>query len=281
MQHNTTHMIDRRLKIVDIGPDPSCAVITCDLRLGFHSKSLDQILSETSLLIRTSVLNASQSQSYLLVIRDLYGIISLAPSRTASFLSNLASMAPGKSSILAVLQIDLPYVQYPLHLPSTETLLRYLSTTLITVTSLDHAIKEAEARRHARPSVVELEMEATDQVIPIGSHDVNLYLRVEHRRKSGRGVAESCVFSNGGIVSPERVPGLVSTEIPHIQKEPLEDVTFNLTTTQSQREARMELELPHYMQIFDPDAESGGMIYYEPDSGDDFDEEDPDDDLYI
>ncbi|CAB4374765.1 unnamed protein product [Rhizophagus irregularis] len=66
------------------------------------------------------------------------------------------------------------------------------------------------------------------------------------------------------------------------------NLLFNLSLTESQKKAKNELVLP-YVKIQDQYEEknrentttSGGNIFYEPDKNDDFDDEDPDDDLSI
>ncbi|KAG0014288.1 hypothetical protein BGZ80_010539, partial [Entomortierella chlamydospora] len=58
--------------------------------------------------------------------------------------------------------------------------------------------------------------------------------------------------------------------------DPAANLSFNLNLTDEQRRAKNETVLP-YMKT----QESTGAIYYEPDAADDFDDDDPDDDLTI
>ncbi|KAJ1969309.1 hypothetical protein H4R35_006176 [Dimargaris xerosporica] len=62
-------------------------------------------------------------------------------------------------------------------------------------------------------------------------------------------------------------------------KAPVPGVSFNLALTEEQRAAKNSLVLPH--EAVQHTQGSSGAIYYQPDDGDDFDEEDPDDDLDI
>ncbi|KAJ1653040.1 hypothetical protein IWQ61_006759 [Dispira simplex] len=69
---------------------------------------------------------------------------------------------------------------------------------------------------------------------------------------------------------------------------PLKDLSFNLGLTDKQREAKNNVVLPYEeaQQVTSATLSSshtpaGGAIYYQPDEGDDFDDEDPDDDLDI
>ncbi|KAJ1985679.1 hypothetical protein H4R33_003837 [Dimargaris cristalligena] len=60
------------------------------------------------------------------------------------------------------------------------------------------------------------------------------------------------------------------------ENDPLKSLSFNLTLTDQQREAKNNLVLPYVNE-----QSASGAIIYQPDDGDDFDEEDPDDDLDI
>ncbi|CAD5116277.1 DgyrCDS5184 [Dimorphilus gyrociliatus] len=68
--------------------------------------------------------------------------------------------------------------------------------------------------------------------------------------------------------------------------DPTKNLSFNLNLTEKEEEARRKLQLPYVRtnkstpKDEGPKSDSGkGNIYYEPDEADDFDEEDPDDDL--
>ncbi|CAG5136616.1 unnamed protein product [Candidula unifasciata] len=69
------------------------------------------------------------------------------------------------------------------------------------------------------------------------------------------------------------------------QHKPQDDLTsklpFNLSLTDAEKDARSKVKLP-YLKDGSGDSEaSSGRIFYQPDDVDDFDEEDPDDDLDI
>ena len=66
----------------------------------------------------------------------------------------------------------------------------------------------------------------------------------------------------------------------------LEELTFNLKLTPAEEEARAQAVLPYtktaeaaYTVELQGSRGGGGTIFYEPDEVDDFDDEDPDDDL--
>ena len=71
-----------------------------------------------------------------------------------------------------------------------------------------------------------------------------------------------------------------------LQVDPTENLTFNLKLTDNERQARSNLKLP-YMYHEEKKSEVAvssvgeGKVFYQPDEADDFDEDDPDEDLNI
>lgn len=71
-----------------------------------------------------------------------------------------------------------------------------------------------------------------------------------------------------------------------LQVDPTRNLTFNLKLTDNERQARSNLKLP-YMYHEEKKSEvtvnptGEGKVFYQPDEADDFDEDDPDDDLDI
>ncbi|KAI9310471.1 Elongator complex protein 5 [Dichotomocladium elegans] len=116
--------------------------------------------------------------------------------------------------------------------------------------------------------------------------------RIEWRKKSGKVQYTTEGYylgSKGLIVVPstkltgERPEATLETEdaVPQ-QSDPMTNLSFNLSLTDDQRRAKDNVVLP-YMNVQQQDhtQHSTGTIYYEPDAGDDFDDEDPDEDLDI
>lgn len=86
---------------------------------------------------------------------------------------------------------------------------------------------------------------------------------------------------------------------PSATLDPTHNLPFNLSLTKAQQHSRAQVPLPyaheglhvslltlHYLKYSDtgqPEDNSGagGAIYYDPDSADDIDEDDPDEDLDI
>ncbi|KAI8137104.1 Elongator complex protein 5 [Fennellomyces sp. T-0311] len=115
--------------------------------------------------------------------------------------------------------------------------------------------------------------------------------RIEWRKKSGKVQYETDGFylgSKGLIAVPaskltgesaEQQVSMDMDELQPQQPDPTANLSFNLSLTDNQRRAKDNVELP-YMKVQQQQS-GGGNIYYEPDAGDDFDDEDPDDDLDI
>ena len=76
------------------------------------------------------------------------------------------------------------------------------------------------------------------------------------------------------VISKDRLePDAQSTN-----SDPTANLTFNLRLSEEEKRARSRVILPY---LEHQGGKSGPQIFYEADDGDDFDEEDPDDDLDI
>ncbi|KAI8983150.1 Elongator complex protein 5 [Pilobolus umbonatus] len=118
---------------------------------------------------------------------------------------------------------------------------------------------------------------------------------IEWRKKSGKVQYESNGFihKSGPLLA---VVHVVELGIEKKQEEVVEEkvtavdptanLSFNLSLTDEQRKAKENLVLP-YMKAqqlevtSEQEEKKGGLIYYDPDAADDFDDEDPDEDLDI
>lgn len=350
-----------KLKVIRIGWQSTSDVCTLTAGPGIpQPRRIDQIIDDIRRL-------ADGPQRTLLIIPDLNDFLlfsssssstssssaaastsssSNAPSNAghlSAFLSSILSIRPGLMSVVCAYHTDIPTLNYPSHLPSPLTLLDYLGTTVIEVESMPHVLARRDAERKSRTSTVILDLEGRDIVLPLGSNASEVYLCIDHRRKSGRGVVESCCYDarSGTLVDVARVPGYsapVSTPSAGVgagagantgvgarsSTNPTQvngssttgdvldesGLSFKISLSDSQKAVRDGLVLPHFKAQdgywhTTPDRSSesgtapssvthgdagaaargdgsgGGHIYYEPDSGDDFDDEDPDDDLIL
>jgi elongator complex protein 5 len=65
------------------------------------------------------------------------------------------------------------------------------------------------------------------------------------------------------------------------EDDPTANLTFNLNLSDSEKKAREQVVLPFMQKGRDAKKSGQGKIFYEAEDEDDFDEEDPDDDLNI
>lgn len=121
-------------------------------------------------------------------------------------------------------------------------------------------------------------------------------VHIEWRKKSGKVTYETNgFFVKDGVlqvVPASQLTGITETENQpeemevDNQPDPTANLSFNLSLTDEQRKAKENLVLPHYkaqqLEVgIEEQKKQGGLIYYDPDAADDFDDEDPDDDLDI
>ncbi|ORY85482.1 Elongator complex protein 5 [Protomyces lactucae-debilis] len=277
------------LQVITVGWESTCAVCTVhadDPGQLPQPKPIEQILKDIESRI-------SGTSKVLIALHELNDFLTTSAGHLSTILSTLLAIHPGRICIVALFHADIPLLGYPAHLPTPETLLSFLATTRIQVRSTHHVRLEREAASRAQTSVIELDLEGRDIVLPaLGCQDTLLYLEVEHRRRSGRGVHERCVLDTATqqILTEEDVPALqlhsqqgdVASQQQQQQTLDETDIPFKLSLSEKEKQDREGVVLPHFtMQDLPADERHGGHIYYEPDSGDDFDMEDPDDDLLL
>jgi len=118
--------------------------------------------------------------------------------------------------------------------------------------------------------------------------------KIEHTKAGGRLVSTTEVISQDSdrniktLEYKESASGLVVDSEDDTDTVISSLTTFSLATKQTEKEVKDKLVLPFYkdsqtgagqVKISGHSQQSGSKIYYEPDSGDDWDDEDPDDDL--
>ncbi|KAJ8416830.1 hypothetical protein AAFF_G00327080 [Aldrovandia affinis] len=121
-----------------------------------------------------------------------------------------------------------------------------------------------------------------------GQHTV---AKTTRRTKSGRVTREEECFSVSEdltitIEAQSSCSGKTLPEPEEYEADPAANLTFNLRLSEVEREAKEKLSLPF---VFSQEKKSAllhprpgaGRILYEPDDNDDFDQEDPDDDLDV
>ncbi|KAE8279090.1 Elongator complex protein 5 [Larimichthys crocea] len=115
--------------------------------------------------------------------------------------------------------------------------------------------------------------------------------KITKRSKSGKVMQDEEIFSfkeDFTVVVQNRPSqlGLKQTETEERETDPTANLTFNLRLSDTEREAKEKLALPF---VFSKEKKTAllhsgrgsGRILYEPDANDDYDQEDPDDDLDV
>ncbi|KAG0363873.1 hypothetical protein BGZ54_007979 [Gamsiella multidivaricata] len=189
------------------------------------------------------------------------------------------------SRIIAVYHEDVPDADsfFPdASKPFAANGLAHIATTLITLTNSEALRQDQEDLRRG--------MVAGNEFCYLTVHGNawdSAICEIEHKRKSGKVARETNAYhleSPTGELVVVNVWDVVG-EMPDIEKldleesqtaDPAANLSFNLNLTEEQRRAKNDTVLP-YLKT----QESTGAIYYEPDKGDDFDDDDPDDDLTI
>ncbi|XP_022175736.1 elongator complex protein 5 isoform X2 [Myzus persicae] len=106
-----------------------------------------------------------------------------------------------------------------------------------------------------------------------------LNLRLEHKRSNGKCVVQKLKGELKSDIVFQLINDLPPQQIEEDKSIPTNLASFKLDLQASEKKAKEELILP-YTQVQIP-SNTGGMIHYVPDEADDWDEEDPDDDLEI
>ncbi|XP_075906725.1 elongator complex protein 5 isoform X2 [Nelusetta ayraudi] len=116
-------------------------------------------------------------------------------------------------------------------------------------------------------------------------------VKITKRSKSGKVAQDEEIFSikedlTVMVQGKTSHPGLKQTNTEEQERDPTTNLTFNLRLSDSEREAKEKLALPFAFSKEKKTAllHSGpgsGRILYEPDANDDYDQEDPDDDLDV
>ncbi|XP_059163650.1 elongator complex protein 5-like [Physella acuta] len=109
--------------------------------------------------------------------------------------------------------------------------------------------------------------------------------KVQHCRVTGKVFKTTEKFSIDDQFLINSIGPFVESTTPvqsTSQSDPMADLPFNLSLTETEKEARSQVKLPYVKDgSGDENVTSVGRIIYQPDDADDFDDEDPDDDLNI
>ncbi|ESZ94234.1 hypothetical protein SBOR_5368 [Sclerotinia borealis F-4128] len=281
---------------------------TPDVFIPAHSKSLSQLRREivSHLPSPTTPPSASQ-QKILLIIDNLYPLTT-HPDHLSPFLSSL--IIHPTISLLCTHHLDIPLPPSSTntnpYTPSPLTTLLFLATAIIEPHNFSHELARKRARdKSAREPEFGI-AEGKEGVImgfangtTADTKHGEIVLTLELRRKSGRGIRETFIYTPpphftaspttkdlGTIQLLDEHASFAAPEISdHLSAqndgkgdgdEGLEgDVTFNLGLTEKQKRDRENVVLPYFDAQKEGGIGSGGKILYEMGTEDreDFDDE--------
>nr|DBA29595.1 TPA: hypothetical protein GDO54_005667 [Pyxicephalus adspersus] len=136
------------------------------------------------------------------------------------------------------------------------------------------------------PGVVGSVCTLCDSVIDVTDGGEQLGVTITQRKRSGKVVTGKEIFRVCEDFSLERTTAMESEPQSRTEVDPTVNLTFNLRLSETERERKESAALPY---TFSENKKSSllqssgtsGKIFYDPDPGDDLDEEDPDDDLDV
>ncbi|CAG8514393.1 1019_t:CDS:2 [Dentiscutata heterogama] len=228
------------------------------------------------------------NSNFTLIIDSLTPILLTSISSTFTFLKKISSGLTSEMNTfraIAVYHSDIP--TYPVNgitgmLNVRSTVLSHFATTTIAIKNMEQTRKE---------SIYEYS-KGTDAMVNVhmNSPECSICL-IEHRKRSGKVFYERNVYhidesTNDLIIQfAKEITDDINVKDNNNPDPTIANTLFNLSLTEEQKKAKNDVILP-YTKVQDQYEEkkvdsSGGIIFYEPDANDDFDEEDPDDDLSI
>ncbi|KAF2397246.1 hypothetical protein EJ06DRAFT_551266 [Trichodelitschia bisporula] len=200
----------------------------------------------------------------------------------------LSGLITPPASLLAVYHSDVPPLTIAPYQPAPLTLLKYLVTAILELSSIAHVLARKSARdRSLAEPVFGLAEETEGVLVGLGSNEPSgLVIEMEYRRKTGRSIKESFFYSRVAAASGKggqkaiKADGIILLEdhpsfappVKAVDEQEMVDTTFNLGLTERQRRERDGVVLPY----FDAQREGGGeggRILYDMGEEDDFDEE--------
>ncbi|KAI9261575.1 Elongator complex protein 5 [Phascolomyces articulosus] len=242
---------------------------------------LKPIIEKTATLTECSILMDS-----------IHPLLMISQQRTYQLVKALESLTTDAIRLVIGHHADIQLPRNNNHLIPTVNALNRLASVILSLEPLPERTLH-ETQQEALTGFTAQEsftyMKTTSNLMEKGG-----LAHIEWRKKSGKVQYETNGFYLGSkgliIVEASTLTGnttvtenQVSMDIDNgpqpQQPDPTANLSFNLSLTDNQRRAKDNVELP-YMKIQEQQQPSG-VIYYEPDAGDDFDDEDPDDDLDI
>lgn len=227
----------------------------------------------------------------LFIIDSLVPLASCAAEKLPSFLNSL--LTTPTVSLVGIYHIDIPLaLSDSSYLPNPLTILMYLATAVLTVSSLSQTISRKQARDKSLPEPrfgLEEKKEGILIWLDGPRKDLEIVVGMELRKRSGRGILENFVLqpslsltTSSTFTLLDNHPAYVSLPIQDnndsSENEPGFNTTFNLELTEKQKRDRHEVVLPYYDAQREGGSSGpgeGGRILYQmgTEDNDDFDEE--------
>ncbi|KAH6684241.1 Elongator complex protein 5 [Halenospora varia] len=270
-----------------------------DVFISARGKSLSNLRTEILSHIPPPTASTTAVPTKTLLIIDTLAHLSTTHSTHLSpFLSSL--LVSPTISLLATYYLDIPIPSHhsSTYQPDPLTTLTYLSTCILTLSSLSHVLARKRARDRSLQEPVFGIAEHREGIL-VGlkgsEKEEGVVVKMELRRRSGRGVIEEFVLlppssattstskatSQLSIIvlldeHPLYAPPSISHAPENAEEEP--ESTFNLGLTEKQKRDRQGVVLPYFDAQKDGGASGageGGRILYEMGSEDreDFDDE--------
>ncbi|KAF9085974.1 Elongator complex protein [Mortierella sp. AD031] len=229
---------------------------------------------------------SSQRSNFTIYFDSLCQFLIASVPDTFNLLRSITGLLTDTSRIIAIHHEDVPdadsFFPDASSKPLASNSLAHIATTLITIKNSEAIRQDQEDYRRGTVSVKEF-----CYLTVHGNAWDSAVCEIEHKRKSGKVAKETNAYHQGSPTGNLTVVNVwdVVGDLPDIEKMDLEEsqtsdpaanLSFNLNLTEEQRRAKNDTVLP-YLKT----QESTGAIYYEPDAADDFDDDDPDDDLTI
>ncbi|KAF9203269.1 hypothetical protein BGZ49_006612 [Haplosporangium sp. Z 27] len=227
----------------------------------------------------------SKNDSFTIYFDSLSQFLLASIPETFNLIRSITGMLSDTSRIIAIYHEDVPDADSfspDASKPLAANSLAHIATTLITIKNSEAIRQDQEDLRRGVVTVKEF-----SYLTVHGNAWDSAVCEIEHKRKSGKVTRESNAYRLESPTGELLVVNLwdVVGDMPDVEKldleesqtaDPAANLSFNLNLTEEQRKAKNETVLP-YLKT----QESTGAIYYEPDAADDFDDDDPDDDLTI
>ncbi|KAI9290135.1 Elongator complex protein 5 [Umbelopsis sp. AD052] len=272
-------------------------VPTDQLLDGKHKCHTVSQLSDLKPLVKALAEQTQAHKRCTVIIDSLAPLLFAAYDHCYQLVRSLASLATDDRRVIVMHHADISYARATaMHAPSlVESLQRLCSVTI-----------QVEAPPQTDTSNMEhlTGFKAVDQFsyMNTNSNNTTAVAKIMWKRKSGKVLHEINAFRCDGhgisvmtAAAQETEEDLDEDLQESAGPDPTANLSFNLTLTDEQRRAKEKVVLPYLKAqnrgtveiesseptMASPPPPSSGSIYYEPDAADDFDDEDPDEDLDI